>query len=163
MSPAPCCNNELLVFSAIRSSSRTGFRLPLEEARKEADFLPAWGNLSMTMWKQTQSVRAPSFPEPVLPCNQSFITRTKKYSSQKDTSSTCEFKLYKCALGVHRRTIGVALPLKAGAPNHALMSRAATAFWSSTSPLCQQLGPAGTSCWLEHSERRAAKSQGFPR
>lgn len=69
VSPAPCYNNELLVCSAIRSSSRTGFGLPLEEARKEAFFLPAWGNLSMTMWKQTQSILAPSLPEPVLPCN----------------------------------------------------------------------------------------------
>lgn len=68
VSPSPCYNNELLVFSAIRSSSRTGFGLPLEEARKEADFLPAWGDLSMTMWKQTQSILAPSLPEAVLPC-----------------------------------------------------------------------------------------------
>lgn len=69
VSLAPCYNNELLVFSAVRSSSRTGFGLPLEEARKEADFLSAWGHLSMTMWKQTQSIPAPSLPEPVLPCN----------------------------------------------------------------------------------------------
>lgn len=57
------------LFSELRSSSRTGFGLPLEETRKEADFFPARGNLSMTMWKQTQTIPAPSLPEPVLPRN----------------------------------------------------------------------------------------------
>lgn len=43
VSPAPWYNKELLVFRAIRSSSRTGFGLPLEEARKEADFFQRQG------------------------------------------------------------------------------------------------------------------------
>jgi len=91
VSPAPRYNNELLVFSA-KVIFKDWFRTsPGRNKKGGGFFFPVWGNLSMTMWKKTQTIPAPSSPEPVLPHKLTINHTHKIQPNQKDDiSSMCE-------------------------------------------------------------------------